>query len=72
MELSDSLFRPGILIIGDNLRPLFKTIARDRKIVMTDLQINRSVNYAHIDLIVPMIDRNINDSLLHGISYFKD
>ncbi len=53
-------------IIGENIRPLFKAIAIDRKILMTDLQINQSVNYAHIDLIVPLIDRNINDSLLQG------
>ena len=53
-------------IIGDNLRPLFTAIARDKKIVMTDLHINNTINYAHIDLIVPLIDRNINDSLLMG------
>ena len=53
-------------IIGENIRHLFKTVAIDRKILMTDLQINQSVNYAHIDLIVPLIDRNINDSLLQG------
>ena len=59
-------------IIGDNIQPLFKAIARDRKIVMTDLQINQSVNYAHLDLIVPLIDQNINDTACSGISYFKD
>ncbi len=53
-------------LIGDNLRPLLKGIARDRKIVMTDLHINKSVNYPHLDLIVPLIDRNINDTLVLG------
>ena len=59
-------FPPGDTIIGDNLKPLLSGIARDRKIVMTDLHINNSVNYVHLDLIVPLIDPKINDTLVLG------
>jgi PAS domain S-box-containing protein len=53
-------------VIGNNLRPLLNGIARDRKIVMTDLHINSSVNYIHLDLIVPLIDMRVNDTLVLG------
>jgi PAS domain S-box-containing protein len=56
----------GDTVIGNNLRPLLQGIARDRNIVMTDLHINNSVNYVHLDLIVPLIDREINDTLVLG------
>ena len=59
-------YPPGDTIIGDNLRPLLNLIALGRKNVMTDLHINRSVNYVHLDLIVPLIDRNINDTIVQG------
>lgn len=62
-----SLAFPGRdTVIGDNLRPLLSGIARDRKIVMTDLHINNSVNYIHLDLIVPLIDMRVNDTLVLG------
>jgi PAS domain S-box-containing protein len=59
-------YPPRDSVIGDNLRPLLEGIASDRKIVMTDLHINKSVNYVHMDLIVPLIDRDINDTLVLG------
>jgi PAS domain S-box-containing protein len=59
-------FPAGDTLIGDNLRLLLKGITKDRKVVMTDLHINSSVNYVHLDLIVPLIDQKINDTIVLG------
>jgi PAS domain S-box-containing protein len=53
-------------VIGANLSSILSGIARDRKIVMTDLHINRTINYIHLDLIVPLIDMRVNDTLVLG------
>jgi PAS domain S-box-containing protein len=59
-------YPPGDTVIGNNLRPMLEGIARDRRIVMTDLHINKTVNYVHLDLVVPLIDTKINDTLVMG------
>jgi PAS domain S-box-containing protein len=53
-------------LTDDNLRLLLPEIAKGRKVVMTDLQISNSVNFAHLDLIVPVISRNIKDTTVQG------
>ncbi len=53
-------------LIGNNLRRVLPDIARGRSIVMTDLNINRTVNFAHIDLVVPLSGRTTSDTLVSG------
>jgi PAS domain S-box-containing protein len=53
-------------VIGDQLRSLFPEIARNRKVLMTDLYINSQVNFVNLDLIVPLITRNLNDTIVPG------
>jgi PAS domain S-box-containing protein len=53
-------------LTGDSLKQLLNVIARDRKVVMTDLHLSSSVRSAHLDLIVPLIDRTINDTIVQG------
>ena len=53
-------------LIGENLRPLLPGIIRDRKVVLSDLHINNTVNFVHLDLIVPLIDNKLNDTIVRG------
>ena len=53
-------------LTSGSLGPLLAIIARERKVVMTDLYISNSIKSAHLDLIVPLIDRNTNDTIVLG------
>ncbi|MBK7712889.1 MAG: PAS domain S-box protein [Bacteroidales bacterium] len=53
-------------LIGENLRPLLPLMASERKVVLSDLHINYTVNYVHLDLIVPLIDHTVNDTIVLG------
>jgi len=53
-------------IIGDYLKPLLPEIISHRKVVLTDLHRARLVSFVHLDLIVPLIDQSLNDTLVLG------
>jgi PAS domain S-box-containing protein len=54
-------------LMGDNLKSQLPGIELEGKVVMTDLYIDSTINYAHLDLIVPLIDRTLNDTLVQGL-----
>jgi len=54
-------------LIGDHLRPLLSEIVKNRKVVLTDLHRASVVSFVHLDLIVPLIDRSVNDTLVLGL-----
>ena len=54
-------------LLGDFLKPLLPGIINGRKIVLTDLHKTDKVSYVHLDLIIPLIDRTKNDTLVIGI-----
>ena len=60
-------FPPADTLIGDHLKPLLSGIIRDKNIVLTDLHRADLMNFVHLDLVVPLIDRNKNDSLVVGL-----
>jgi PAS domain S-box-containing protein len=53
-------------LMGDNLRLMLPEIARSRQVVITDLNISQYVNYAHMDLVVPLTGENVNDTIVIG------
>jgi PAS domain S-box-containing protein len=54
-------------LIGNNLKPLLPAIIRNRKTVLTDLHKTDQVSFMHLDLVVPLIDRSRNDTLVLGL-----
>jgi PAS domain S-box-containing protein len=54
-------------IIGDHLRPLIPGVIRERNIVLTDLHKADLLNFVHLDLIVPLIDRSKDDTAVVGL-----
>ena len=54
-------------LIGDHLRPLLPGIIKQREIVLTDLHKANLARFVHLDLIVPLIDRSKNDTLVLGL-----
>jgi PAS domain S-box-containing protein len=54
-------------LVGDHLRPLLANIIKNRKIILTDLHKASLVGFVHLDLIVPLIDRSLNDTLVLGL-----
>jgi PAS domain S-box-containing protein len=54
-------------IIGDHLKPLLPGIIKQREIVLTDLHKTNLVSFVHLDLVVPLIDRSKNDTLVFGL-----
>ena len=54
-------------LIGDHLRPMLPGIIKQRGIVLTDLHKANLARFVHLDLIVPLIDRSKNDSLVLGL-----
>lgn len=53
-------------LICDYLQPLLPQLVRNRKVVMTDLHITPLNRFVHLDLIVPLINHNLNDTLVMG------
>lgn len=54
-------------LIGDHLRPMLPEIIGRREIVLTDLHKANLARFVHLDLIVPLIDRSKNDTLVLGL-----
>lgn len=54
-------------LMGDHLRSLLPDVKRSRKVMLTDLHRANLVSYVHLDLIVPLIDQSISDTLVTGI-----
>jgi two-component system sensor histidine kinase/response regulator len=53
-------------LVGDHLKLLLPEIVMDRKVVLTDLHRASIVSFVHMDLIVPLIDRRLSDTLVIG------
>jgi len=54
-------------LVGDHLKPLLPGIIKQRKILLTDLHRANLVSFVHLDLVVPLIDRSRNDTLVVGL-----
>jgi PAS domain S-box-containing protein len=54
-------------LIGNHLRSLLPGVISQRNILLTDLHKTDPVSFVHLDLIVPLIDRTKNDSLVLGL-----
>ena len=54
-------------LVGDHLKPLLPEIIKHRKVVLSDLHRDNLVSFVHLDLIVPLIDRSMNDTLILGL-----
>jgi PAS domain S-box-containing protein len=54
-------------VIGDHLMPLLPQIIKEHKIVLSDLHKATQVSFVHLDLIVPLLDRSHNDTLVMGL-----
>jgi PAS domain S-box-containing protein len=54
-------------LVGDHLRPYIPQVIRDHKVILTDLHRTSLVGFVHLDLIIPLIDHNINDTLVNGL-----
>jgi PAS domain S-box-containing protein len=53
--------------IGDHIRSLIPGILKNRKVELTDLHHAASVGYVHLDLLVPLINKRLNDTLVIGV-----
>lgn len=53
-------------LTDDNLKELLPAIRREHKVFMTDLTINSTVSVVHLELIVPLIDKVVSDTLIQG------
>jgi PAS domain S-box-containing protein len=51
---------------GDYHKPLVSGIRKTREVMLTDLHMADHLNFVHLDLIVPLIDRTFNDTLVLG------
>jgi PAS domain S-box-containing protein len=56
----------GDTLSGDHLRPLLPGIIINREVLLTDLHNSDNVGFPHLDLIVPLIDHTINDTVVSG------
>jgi PAS domain S-box-containing protein len=54
-------------LIGNHLKPLLSDIIRQRNIILTDLHKADLVSFVHLDLVIPLIDRSRNDSIVLGV-----
>jgi len=54
-------------IIGEHLRHLLPEIITNGKVSFSDLHKADLVSYVHLDLIIPLIDRSQNDTLVIGL-----
>lgn len=53
--------------IGNHIRSLIPRIIKSRKVELTDLHRAESVNYVHLDLLVPLINIKAGDTIVIGI-----
>lgn len=54
-------------LVGDHLTPLIPGIIKDRRVVLTDLHRASLVGFVHIDMVIPLIDKSLNDTLVQGL-----
>jgi two-component system cell cycle sensor histidine kinase/response regulator CckA len=54
-------------LVGDHLKSLIPEIIKNRKVVLTDLHMASLVSFVHLDLLVPLINRNLNDTVVLGL-----
>jgi PAS domain S-box-containing protein len=54
-------------VIGSFLKPLLPGIIKERKIVLSDLHQTDLVSFVHLDLVIPLIDRSKNDTVVLGL-----
>jgi PAS domain S-box-containing protein len=54
-------------LIGDNLKQLLPGIIKQRENVLTDLHKVNLISFVHLDLVVPLIDHTMNDTLVLGL-----
>ena len=54
-------------LIGDHLTPLLSEIIKERKIVLTDLHKATQISFVHLDMLVPLIERNQSDTTVLGL-----
>ena len=54
-------------LIGDHLKPLLPGIIRKKEIILTDLHSTDIVSFVHLDLVVPLIDHSLNDTVVQGL-----
>ena len=54
-------------LIGDHLKPMLAETVKNGKIVLTDIHKADLVSFVHLDLIIPLIDRQKNDSTVLGL-----
>jgi PAS domain S-box-containing protein len=57
----------GDTLIGEHLKTLLPGIIKERRVVLTDLHKVNNVNFVHLDLIIPLIDRIQNDTVVLGL-----
>ena len=75
--LVDAGGKPGLAvplsdtILGENLRSRLTGIISNPEVSLSDIHFARIVNYAHLDLIVPMILPQGKDSVLTGLLIFR-
>ena len=53
-------------LVGDHLQPMLPSVLKNRRAILTDLHKTGLVSFVHLDLIVPLIDRHVNDTLVIG------
>jgi PAS domain S-box-containing protein len=53
--------------ISDFLKPLLPAIINRHKVVLTDMHRAGMIHYAHLDLVIPLIDHSTNDTLVLGL-----
>lgn len=53
-------------LTGTHLKTLLPLVIRQRKTLLSDLHTNGNINFIHSDLIVPLIERERNDTLVKG------
>jgi PAS domain S-box-containing protein len=54
-------------LIGDQLTPLLSEIIKERKVVITDLHKATQITFVHLDMIIPLIERNQSDTTVLGL-----
>jgi len=54
-------------LIGDHLKQLLPGIIKQRENVLTDLHKVNRISFVHLDLVVPLIDHTMNDTLVLGL-----
>ncbi len=54
-------------IVGNHLEPIITNVIKYRKVLLSNLEKDSTVNYTHLDLVIPLIDNSLNDTLVQGI-----